>query len=51
MQQLANAGNADLEKQTYLEVIYRKTAKLFEAGCECGAIIADGDRAVMVVNT
>lgn len=47
VQQLANAGNADLEEQTYLEVIYRKTAKLFEAGCECGAIIADGDRAAM----
>jgi octaprenyl-diphosphate synthase len=47
VQQLANAGNADLQEQTYLEVIYRKTAKLFEAGCECGAIIADGNRAAM----
>jgi len=47
VQQLANAGNSSLDEQTYLEVIYRKTAKLFEAACECGAILAEGDRAAM----
>ena len=47
VQQLANAGNSSLDEHTYLEVIYRKTAKLFEAACECGAILADGDRAAM----
>ena len=47
VQQLANAGNSNLDEQTYLEVIYRKTARLFEAACECGAIIADGNREAM----
>ena len=48
VQQMANAGNPDLDEQTYLQVIYRKTAKLFEAATECGAILGDGDRSAMV---
>ena len=43
VQQMANAGNPDLDESTYKEVIYRKTAKLFEAGMECGAILAGSD--------
>jgi len=47
VQQMANAGNPDLNESTYKEVIYRKTARLFEAGMECGAILACSDRAAM----
>ncbi len=37
--QLANQGGLISEK-TYLDTIYRKTAALFEAACECAAITA-----------
>jgi octaprenyl-diphosphate synthase len=47
VQQMANAGNPDLDESTYKEVIYRKTAKLFEAGMECGAILAGSDKQAM----
>ena len=38
--QLMNCNNPDLAETDYLEVIFRKTAKLFEAGAECAAILA-----------
>ena len=38
--QLMNAHNPDTTEQRYLEVIYRKTAKLFEAGAEVAAVLA-----------
>ncbi len=38
--QLMNCNNPDITEADYLEVIYRKTAKLFEAGTRCGAILA-----------
>jgi len=38
--QLMNAGDPDTTQQRYLEVVYRKTAKLFEAGAEVAAVIA-----------
>jgi octaprenyl-diphosphate synthase len=41
--QLMNCNNPDITEADYLEVIYRKTAKLFEAGTRIGAILADGD--------
>ena len=47
VQQMANAGNPDLDESTYKEVIYRKTAKLFEAGMECGAILAGAEKQAM----
>ena len=47
VQQMANAGNPDLDETTYKEVIYRKTAKLFEAGMECGAILAGSEKQAM----
>jgi octaprenyl-diphosphate synthase len=47
VQQMSNAGNGELDEQTYLAVIYRKTAKLFEAAAECGAILTDGDSRAM----
>jgi octaprenyl-diphosphate synthase len=38
--QLMNARDPDTTQQRYLEVIYRKTAKLFEAGAEVAAVLA-----------
>ena len=38
--QLMNIGDASLNESRYWEVIYRKTAKLFEAACQVAAIIA-----------
>ena len=38
--QLMNAGDPDTTEERYLEVIYRKTARLFEAGAQVGAIVA-----------
>ena len=36
-----NARDPDTTEQRYLEVIYRKTAKLFEAGAEVAAVLAN----------
>ena len=44
--QLMNARDPDTTEERYLEVIYRKTAKLFEAGAEVAAILADASPAV-----
>ena len=44
--QLMNCRNPDTTETEYLEVIYRKTAKLFEAGVLIGAILGDQTRAV-----
>jgi octaprenyl-diphosphate synthase len=38
--QLMNAHDPDTTEQRYLEVIYRKTARLFEAGAEVAAVLA-----------
>jgi len=38
--QLMNANDPDTTEQRYFEVIYRKTAKLFEAGCGVAGILA-----------
>ncbi len=39
--QLMNARDPDTTEERYLEVIYRKTAKLFEAGAEVAAVLAN----------
>ena len=39
--QLINAGNPDIDEASYLGVIQRKTAKLFEAAAQLGAVLAD----------
>ena len=44
--QLMNCNDPDTTEDQYMEVIYRKTAKLFEAGVLIGAILADQARAV-----
>ncbi len=41
--QLMNAGNASLDERAYLDVIQRKTAKLFEASAQLGAVLGDAD--------
>jgi octaprenyl-diphosphate synthase len=38
--QLMNARDPDTTEQRYLEVIYRKTAQLFQAGAEVAAVLA-----------
>lgn len=44
VQQLANARKPDLSEAQYLNVVYKKTAALFEAACECGASISEADK-------
>lgn len=39
--QLLNINDAETNEQRYLEVIYSKTAKLFEAACQLGAILSN----------
>jgi octaprenyl-diphosphate synthase len=39
--QLMNAHDADTTEARYFEVIYRKTAKLFESGAQIAAILAN----------
>ncbi|MBO7080546.1 MAG: polyprenyl synthetase family protein [Neisseriaceae bacterium] len=39
--QLINIGNIDLTEETYLEVIKSKTAKLFEAAAQIGAVLSN----------
>lgn len=44
--QLMNCRNPDTTERQYLDVIYRKTAKLFEAGVLIGAILGNQTRTV-----
>jgi octaprenyl-diphosphate synthase len=44
--QLMNAHDPDTTEERYFEVIYRKTAKLFEAGAQMAAILAKAPPAV-----
>ncbi|HEY7672554.1 MAG TPA: octaprenyl diphosphate synthase [Gammaproteobacteria bacterium] len=44
--QLMNCNNPDTTETDYMEVIYRKTAKLFEAGTRIGAILAHRESGV-----
>ncbi|MBC8519677.1 MAG: octaprenyl diphosphate synthase [Gammaproteobacteria bacterium] len=39
--QLLNCNDPDTTEERYYEVIYRKTAKLFEAGGQLGAVVAN----------
>jgi octaprenyl-diphosphate synthase len=41
--QLLNAGNTALDERSYFEVIERKTAKLFEAAAQLGAVLGGAD--------
>jgi len=44
--QLMNLGDPDTTEIRYLEVIYRKTARLFEAGAQIAAIVAHAPPAI-----
>jgi octaprenyl-diphosphate synthase len=44
--QLMNCNDPETTEARYMQVIYRKTAKLFEAGLQISAILADQTRAV-----
>ena len=44
--QLLNCRNPDIDEARYLDVVRRKTAKLFEAAMRLGAILAGADRAL-----
>lgn len=39
VQQLLNMGDPEVDRKRYMQVIENKTAKLFEAACQLGAII------------
>ena len=41
--QLMNTGNPGLDEVAYLDVIQRKTAKLFEAAAQLGAVLGGAD--------
>ena len=41
--QLMNIGNIDLAESLYMNIIYRKTAILFEASAKIGSILSDDD--------
>jgi octaprenyl-diphosphate synthase len=43
--QLLNSHDPETTEQRYLAVIYRKTARLFEAGAEVAAVLAEADEA------
>ncbi len=43
--QLLNCHDPDTDEQKYLEVILRKTATLFEAGAQLGAVLCDASAA------
>lgn len=42
--QLMNAHDPETTEQRYLDVIYRKTAQLFEAGAEVAAVLSDSSQ-------
>ena len=46
--QLMNARDPDTTEQRYLEVIHRKTAKLFQAGAEVAAVVSGTERTVQL---
>lgn len=43
--QLMNMHDPDVDEEAYRKVIYRKTARLFEAGAQIAAVLADRDSA------
>ncbi len=44
--QLLNAHNASIDEHAYLDVVRRKTAKLFEAAAQLGAVLGKADAAL-----
>lgn len=46
VQQLMNVNDPDTTEEDYQQVIYRKTARLFEAGAQIAAVLAQQDAAI-----
>ncbi|RJX70706.1 octaprenyl diphosphate synthase [Vibrio sinensis] len=46
VQQLMNCNDADTTEESYMEVIYSKTARLFEAATQVGAILSDAPQEI-----
>ena len=44
--QLINCGNPDTTEKQYLDVLYRKTGKLFEAGATIGAVLGNQSKLI-----
>lgn len=44
VQQLVNAKDPDVSEENYMGVIHKKTAVLFEAACETGALVAGANQ-------
>lgn len=42
VQQLINMNDPDISEENYMQVIYSKTARLFEAATQCSALVAGG---------
>lgn len=43
--QLMNVNDPDITEESYMRVIYSKTARLFEAAAQCAALLANADNA------
>ncbi|KUI96565.1 octaprenyl diphosphate synthase [Vibrio sp. MEBiC08052] len=43
VQQLINCNDPDITEENYMQVIYSKTARLFEAATQIGAILSESD--------
>lgn len=48
VQQLMNINNPETTEANYMQVIYSKTARLFEAASQCSAIVSGADQATVI---
>ncbi|MCT8772272.1 octaprenyl diphosphate synthase [Glaesserella parasuis] len=48
VQQLMNVNNPETTEANYMQVIYSKAARLFEAASQCSAIVSGADQATVI---
>ncbi|KDD80457.1 octaprenyl diphosphate synthase [Glaesserella parasuis] len=48
VQQLMNVNDPETTEENYMQVIYSKTARLFEAASQCSAIVSGADQATVI---
>ena len=48
VQQLMNVNDPDTTEANYMQVIYSKTARLFEAASQCSAIVSGAEQATVI---
>ncbi|MCT8822821.1 octaprenyl diphosphate synthase [Glaesserella parasuis] len=48
VQQLMNVNNPETTEANYMQVIYSKTARLFEAASQCSAIVSGADQTTVI---